>query len=115
MGIYCFLMENIQVFSVFDISPFTYRASMLLSSTWRIWREISNTLNATLRCTLFKNANYKLSFKPADGQSVVCFGKITSYEKGGSYNLNVSSMVPAGIGDMQARFEALKKQLREER
>lgn len=128
MGIYCFLMENIQVFSVFEISRHIRQVLESSIEALYVKGEISNFVHhssghmyfnlkdeyATLRCTLFKNANYKLSFKPADGQSVVCFGKITSYEKGGSYNLNVSSMVPAGIGDMQARIEALKKQLREE-
>jgi len=67
-----------------------------------------------LRCTFFKGANYRLDFKPADGMQVVCFGKITVFEKGGTYNLNVQNMSQAGLGLMQQKFEALKRKLQQE-
>ncbi len=70
--------------------------------------------NATLRCTFFKGANYRLDFSPKDGMQVVCFGKLTVFEKGGTYNLNVQSMSQAGLGSMQLKFEALKKKLQQE-
>ena len=128
MVIYCFLMDNIQVFSVFEISRHIRQVIESSIEPLYVKGEISNFVHhssghiyfnlkdeyATLRCTFFKNANYNINFKPSDGQSVICFGKITLYEKSGSYNLNVSSMVPAGIGEMQARIEALKKKLNAE-
>jgi len=121
-------MDSTNVFSVFEISRHLRQVIESSIDALYVKGEISNFVHhssghmyfnlkdeyATLRCTFFKNSNYRLNFKPADGQSVVCFGKITLYEKGGTYNLNVSSMVPAGIGDMQARFEALKKKLEAE-
>lgn len=121
-------MDNIQVFSVFEISRHLRQVIESSIEPLYVKGEISNYVHhssghmyfnlkdeyATLRCTFFKGANNNLNFNPMDGQSVICFGKITLYEKGGSYNLNVTSMQPAGIGAMQARFEALKKKLMEE-
>ncbi|HOH60783.1 MAG TPA: exodeoxyribonuclease VII large subunit, partial [Candidatus Cloacimonadota bacterium] len=121
-------MDSTNVFSVFEISRHLRQIIESSIDALYVKGEISNFVHhssghmyfnlkdeyATLRCTFFKNSNYRLNFKPADGQSVVCFGKITLYEKGGTYNLNVSSMIPAGMGDMQARFEALKKKLEAE-
>ncbi|MDY0336942.1 MAG: exodeoxyribonuclease VII large subunit [Candidatus Cloacimonadaceae bacterium] len=121
-------MDSHSVFSVFEVSRHLRQVIESSIAPLYVKGEISNFVHhssghmyfnlkdefATLRCTFFRNSNYKLDFKPADGQSVVCFGKITLYEKGGSYNLNVSTMMPAGLGDMQARFEALKKKLQEE-
>lgn len=42
---------------------------------------------------------------------VICFGKITLYEKGGTYNLNVSCMQLSGQGDLARQFELLKQKL----
>ncbi len=69
---------------------------------------------STLRCTFFRNVNYSLDFVPEDGMEVVCFGKLSIYEKGGTYNLNVLQMSISGKGDLQKRFELLKAKLEEE-
>ena len=45
---------------------------------------------------------------------VICFGKLTVYEKGGYYNLNVQKMQEAGMGLLQQKFEQLKKKLEKE-
>lgn len=121
-------MEDIQVFSVFEITRHLRQVIESSIESLYIKGEISNFVHhssghmyfnlkdeyATMRCTFFKGSNQRIDFKPADGQSVVCYGKITLYEKGGSYNLNVNSMVPAGVGEMQAKIEALKKKLQAE-
>ena len=121
-------MDNMIVFSVFEISRHIRQVLESTIEALYIKGEISNFVhhssghmyfnlkdeNATLRCTFFKNANYRLDFKPKDGDSVICYGKITLYEKGGTYNLNVSSMIPAGLGAMQMRFEELKGKLKAE-
>jgi len=67
--------------------------------------------HATLRCTFFKGVNYSLNFKPKDGMQVVCLGKITVFEKGGTYNLNVKSMFLTGQGNLAQQFEILKQKL----
>jgi exodeoxyribonuclease VII large subunit len=71
-------------------------------------------LNSTLKCVFFRNYNMYLDFKPVDGDKVIVAGKITVYETGGQYQLNVTKMYSAGKGLLQAEFEKLKKKLSEE-
>ncbi len=68
----------------------------------------------TLRCVFFKNYNLYLTFHPKTGDKVICAGKISVFEKGGSYQLNVSRMLPSGVGELQLKFEELKAKLSEE-
>lgn len=70
--------------------------------------------NANLRCTFFRNSNIYLDFEPEEGMEVICFGKLTIYEKGSTYNLNVYSMQLAGRGNLARLFELLKKKLQAE-
>ncbi|MDI3503490.1 MAG: exodeoxyribonuclease large subunit [Candidatus Cloacimonadota bacterium] len=128
MGIFCPYMDNVTVFSVFEITRHIRQVIETSIEALYVKGEVSNFVHhssghiyfnlkdeyATLRCTFFRNQNYRLDFQPANGQSVICYGHLTVYEKGGSYNLNVMNMTPAGLGDMQAKFEALKKKLQAE-
>ena len=118
-------MDNITVFSVFEITRHLRQVIESSIEPLYVGGEVSNFVHhssghmyfnlkdefSTLRCTFFRNQNYRLDFQPKDGQSVVCYGQITLYEKGGSYNLNVTNMSPAGLGEMQAKFEALKRKI----
>lgn len=49
-----------------------------------------------------------------DGAKVRVLGEVTVYEARGQAQLIVKRVKPAGQGDLQARFEALKKKLHEE-
>jgi len=69
---------------------------------------------STLRCVFFKAANLSLQFQPKAGDKVICLGKISVYEKGGNYQLNVNRMLQTGIGELQLKFEELKRKLDEE-
>lgn len=69
---------------------------------------------SSLRCVFFKNYNLYLNFRPKDGDKVICSGKISVFEKSGSYQLNVTRMVPTGIGELQLKFEELKSKLEKE-
>ncbi|MEJ2615010.1 MAG: hypothetical protein P8Z35_08630 [Ignavibacteriaceae bacterium] len=42
---------------------------------------------------------------------VIVNGKITVYPPRGNYQVDVRSMKPAGVGELQAAFEALKQKL----
>jgi exodeoxyribonuclease VII large subunit len=64
-----------------------------------------------LRCVMFRGANQRLKFTPADGQGVTARGGLTIYEVQGSFQLNVTALEPAGAGDLRAAFEKLKQQL----
>ena len=52
-----------------------------------------------------------LTFNPADGTKVLVHGRITVYEARGTYQIYVDNMLEDGIGELQIRFEKLKKQL----
>lgn len=66
---------------------------------------------AQLSAVMWKSRAQQLSFALEDGLQVVCSGTLSVYEKTGRYQLNVLEIQPAGQGDLQARFEALKREL----
>jgi len=66
---------------------------------------------AQLPCVLWRSRAAGLSFAPEDGLTVVATGRISVYEVRGSYQLDVQSMRPAGVGELQAAFERLKSAL----
>jgi exodeoxyribonuclease VII large subunit len=67
--------------------------------------------NASMRCVFFRNYQLQMNFSPQDGDKVICLGKVSIYEKGGQYQLNVTRMLPSGKGDLQRQFEELKIKL----
>jgi exodeoxyribonuclease VII large subunit len=52
-----------------------------------------------------------LAFQPAEGMKVLVSGRVTLYEVRGVYQLDATSMRPAGAGELQMAFEALKQKL----
>ncbi len=66
---------------------------------------------AQLSCVLFRGAASKSPVKPANGQQVKIFGNISVYEARGQYQLIAQTVQPKGFGDLQAKFEALKRKL----
>ena len=69
--------------------------------------------NSLIRCTFFSYSrkNYK-GKSLEDGMQVQVYGSITVYEPSGAYNLNVTQIQPIGIGDILARVEKLKQELK---
>jgi exodeoxyribonuclease VII large subunit len=67
-----------------------------------------------LSCVMFKFKNARLSFRPESGMKVVAWGRIGVYERQGKYQLYVEGMRPAGVGDLAAAFEKLKRKLARE-
>ncbi|KPK61095.1 MAG: hypothetical protein AMJ59_03870 [Gammaproteobacteria bacterium SG8_31] len=113
---------------VFTVSRLNREARYLLEagfSSVRVEGELSNlarpgsghmyfTLKdqgAQLRCAMFRQNNQRLTFRPEDGQAVVCRGRLSIYEMRGEYQLIVEAMAQAGEGDLQREFERLKKKL----
>ncbi|QQS37382.1 MAG: exodeoxyribonuclease VII large subunit [Ignavibacteriales bacterium] len=70
--------------------------------------------DAVISCTMWKGMNNYVFFTPQDGMKVIVKGRLTLYPPRGSYQIEVRSMKPAGIGELQAAFEKLKKKLSEE-
>lgn len=64
-----------------------------------------------LRCVMFRSDAVRLRFRPENGMKVVAFGRITVFPRDGQYQLYCSELIPDGIGDLHAAFEALKQKL----
>lgn len=56
----------------------------------------------------------KLSFIPEDGTKVLVNGRVTVYEARGTYQIYVQDMLEDGIGELQIKFEKLKRKLMDE-
>ncbi len=70
--------------------------------------------DAVINCTMWKGFNQYIFFTPQDGMKIFVNGKLTVYPPRGSYQLDIRSMKPAGLGELQEAFERLKKKLEAE-
>ena len=75
------------------------------------WYFTLKDANAQVSCTMWRGINNYVFFTPQDGMKIIITGKITVYPPRGSYQIDVRSMKPAGIGELQAAFEKLKQKL----
>ena len=64
-----------------------------------------------IKGAMFKGANSRLTFRPANGKKVVATGNISVYEPRGEYQIVVTDMKEQGVGDLYAQFEELKRKL----
>lgn len=113
---------------IFSVSEITNSIKFVLESTFEkinIKGEISNFKahgsghwyfnlkdeDAVINCTMWKGINSYVFFAPEDGMKVIITGRITVYPPRGNYQIDVRSMKPAGIGELQAAFERLKNKL----
>lgn len=117
-----------EVYSVSDITA-DIRGSLedQFTGTW-VEGEISNhrlpasghhyfTLKdsfAQLSCVLFRGAAAKLPVTLKDGMQVQILGNISVYEARGQYQLIAQTVQAKGAGDLQAKFEELKRKLESE-
>lgn len=69
---------------------------------------------AQLRAVMFRSRNRLVVTPPADGLKMICTGTVSIYAARGEVQLIVDSIVPAGVGSLQAAFEALKARLQAE-
>ena len=69
---------------------------------------------AQVRCAMFRNANQRVAFQPANGTQVLVRCRAGLYEGRGEYQLVVEHMEEAGFGALQRKFEELKQQLSDE-
>jgi len=64
-----------------------------------------------LKAVLFKPQQKYLRDLPADGQQVICRGRISVYEPRGEYQLIIDYLERLGTGELQVAFEMLKQKL----
>ncbi len=66
---------------------------------------------AQIQCVMFRRENLALRFEIEEGLRVVCLGRISVYALRGQYQLYIDRIEPKGLGELQLRFEQLKKKL----
>ena len=67
--------------------------------------------DSEIRCNVWRNIAMSLSFPLKTGDKILVRGSVEIYVKGGSYQIIAKEIYPLGLGDLQAKFEALKKKL----
>ena len=68
---------------------------------------------SAISCAIFSYRYKHIPFRLENGQQVVVTGEVSVYEKGGTYSISVSTIRQDGLGELHARFEALKQALQE--
>ena len=66
---------------------------------------------AVIRVVMFRGNFSRVNFRPKDGMEVNITGRISVYEKDGSYQLYADFMVLGGQGALAKAFEELKRKL----
>jgi exodeoxyribonuclease VII large subunit len=66
-----------------------------------------------ISCMMFASSARSVNFSPKDGDKVYIKGDVQTYEAGGTYQIYVTSLKNAGLGDLYLKFEQLKKELSE--
>ncbi len=117
---------------IYSVTQLTREIKVILESSFPgIWveGEISNfklhyssghiyfdlkDAESIIHCAFFRNANQNIKFELKDGLKVICFGRISVYNKSGQYQLYVDKIEPKGIGELQLAFEQLKGRLQKE-
>ena len=99
--------ENLsEVYLEGEISNFKVSGNNLYFSIKDSFSEISALM-------FYSNAR-TLQFKPEDGMLVQVVGKVSIYEKRGTYSITVRQMIIKGVGLLYQQYLDLKKKLQEE-
>ncbi|MBA2242450.1 MAG: exodeoxyribonuclease VII large subunit, partial [Chthoniobacterales bacterium] len=66
---------------------------------------------AQISCVIFRNTLPSFPQLLKDGAQVQVYGQVSVFEARGQYQLSVQILQGRGVGLLQARFEALKREL----
>jgi exodeoxyribonuclease VII large subunit len=75
------------------------------------WYFILKDSDSVINCTMWRGLNEHVYFTPQNGMKVILNGKLTVYAMRGNYQIDVRSMKPSGLGELQEAFEKLKQKL----
>lgn len=67
---------------------------------------------AIIKCVMFRSQAALLRVRLQDGDKVVVRGRIDVYESGGTYQIYVTSVKKAGLGDLYERYSLLLEKLK---
>ncbi len=68
---------------------------------------------ACISGVMFASDSFSLGFRPEAGDKVVIRGRVSVYEKAGTYQLYAKTIKAAGTGELYRKFTELKKELEE--
>lgn len=68
----------------------------------------------SIRCVMFRGDAVRLKFRPANGMSVIAFGRISVFPRDGQYQLYCSELIDDGQGALDRAFEELRSRLEAE-
>jgi exodeoxyribonuclease VII large subunit len=69
---------------------------------------------AQVRCACFRGSAMRLKFQPENGLAVVLTAQVSLYPNRGEYQLIVTTIEPAGLGQLALQFAKLKEKLQAE-
>jgi exodeoxyribonuclease VII large subunit len=121
------MQEVLSVSSINDYLKALVESDIILSSI-TVKGEVSNfkqyngghwyfTLKddvAQISCVVFETAGRKMKYIPVDGDEIIVRGKLSVYNKRGTYNIQVFWLDKAGLGDLTKAFLELKDRLEKE-
>jgi len=114
---------------ILSVSELTRRVKRLLEGGFRSLRlqgEVSNfkqhapsghiyfTLkdeSSAISAVMWRSRVGTLTFVPEDGMKVIVSGRLAVYEVRGTYQIDVYSMQPLGLGELQVAFDKVKQRL----
>lgn len=64
-----------------------------------------------INCIMFRSNAISLKFIPKDGEAVLVKGKVSVYEKDGTYQLYCEEMTQFGLGELYIKYQELKNKL----
>jgi exodeoxyribonuclease VII large subunit len=82
---------------------------------YKMGKQIYFTLkdaNSQISCVIFQT--YLINFNLEENMEIIARGKISIYEKRGTYSLHINYIEPSGVGTLALAFEQLKKKLQSE-
>lgn len=70
--------------------------------------------DALIRCVMFRGNTFSLNSSLKDGDKVICHGRVSLFERDGTYQLYVEKIVPVGLGEVAEKFRLVKERLAKE-
>ncbi len=67
-----------------------------------------------VRCVMFRSNAARLKVPLKDGMKVVLLGRVSVYERDGTYQIYAEDVIPDGEGDLMQKLQKLKQKLEEE-
>lgn len=69
--------------------------------------------SGTMACVMFAGDRKGLAFPMQDGQRIIVLGRVSVYERSGSYQLYAREIIKDGVGQLYEAYEKLKNELEE--